>query len=224
MYILIVLFHFPQKGTKGREVLWDTSQCSHGEINLQMLFYHSIKIHTGVWKKPRSSEWLSWSKYVKCNQVWCFFPLKTVAPCVPENQSFIVTCHRNRNLSGGFLWACAHTSVSEELLPWEMWVTEPGPHQERRYALSFIVPASPRNSCELAPSHPGSSEKSLWFYKRSHVVGSRYLPCVTWGGTRAKRNNLPTSRAIRKWPGSFFCPTVLWETKSASSQVETVSF
>lgn len=130
MYILIVLFHFPQKGTKGREVLWDTSHCSHGEVNLQMLFYHSIKIHTGVWKKQRSSEWLSWRKYVKYNQV--FFLLKTVAPCVPENQSFIATCHRNRNLSGGFLWACRHTSVSEELLPWEMWATQPRSHHARK--------------------------------------------------------------------------------------------
>lgn len=148
-----------------------------------------------------------------------------MAPCVPENQSFVATCHRNRNLSGGFLWACAHTSVSQELLPWEMWATEPRPRQERRYALRFIVSASPPNSCEPAPSHPGSSEKSLWFYKRSHVVGSRYLPCVRWGGTTAKRNNLPTSQAICKRPSSFLCPTVLCETQlSASSQVETVSF
>lgn len=147
-----------------------------------------------------------------------------MAPRVPENQSFIATCHRNRNLSDGFLWACAHTSVSEELLPWETWATEPHPHQERRYTLRFIVLASPPDSCEQAPSDPGSSEKSLWFYKRSHAVGSRYLPCVRWGGTTDKTNNLPTSQAIHKWSGSFPCRTVLWETQSASSQVETVSF
>lgn len=90
--------------------------------------------------------------------------------------------------------------------------TTPG----KKICTQVIVSASPPNSCELAPSHPGSSEKSLWFHKRSHVVGSRYLPCVMWEETTAKRNSLPTSQAIRKWPGSFLCPTVLWETKSAS--------
>lgn len=115
--ILIVLFNFPQRGTKGREVLWDTSHCSHGEINLQMLFYHSIKIHTGVWKKQRSSEWLSWSEYVKYNQV--FFPRKNCGSLCSRKPVFHSHMPQNRNLSGGFLWACAHTSVSEELLPWE---------------------------------------------------------------------------------------------------------
>lgn len=71
------------------------------------VIYHSIKIHTGVWRKQSSSEWLPWSKYVKYNQVF-FSPENCGSLCSIKPKSLVATCHRKGNFSGSFLWACAH--------------------------------------------------------------------------------------------------------------------
>lgn len=142
-----------------------------------------------MWRKPRSSEWLLRSDVL--NTIGFESPkncgsLRAIKPKVFNG-------HRNRSLSGRCLWARAHQSIKEQ----QMWATKPHPHQDRRYAFSFIVSASHTNSCKQVPYRSGISDKRVYSsIKRSHAVRSRYLPCTCY--VSAKRNNLPVSQDTSK--------------------------
>lgn len=107
MCILIVLFSFSPRGSKGREVLWDTSRCSYGTNRSANVIYHSIKTHTQECEGSKVVQ-SGCHGASRLNTIRFYSPENCGSLCSIKPKSLVAACHRKRNVSGSFLWACAH--------------------------------------------------------------------------------------------------------------------